>query len=262
MLNPYPDELLHSFIFRLHLVYGVTCQKGVIGSTGKWRGIPVFRREHSQLYTDIDESEVLSSLKRINIAGQKDQRFRWYPFKYRKELASCLDAGDGWIHVTHKTRSIKFCYKCIREQLLKFGVGYIRDAWFHNEYCDTHDCPLHCLDDQSHTNAIFSLKTILSGDMAERSFELAPLRYQRYSRDSFLPHRFAKCASEEFHKFVRDQGSSFPERVSKVIRTKNVQFMAEANLSKPYFKEQIHDALVYCKFEPYYDFAERRFEKR
>ena len=94
----------------------------------------------------------------------------------------------------------------------------------------------------------------MSGDVAKRSFELAPLRYQQYWRDSFLPHRFAKCASEEFHNFVRDQGGSFPELVSKVIRTKNVQFMAEANLSKLYFKEQIHDALVYCKFEPYYDF--------
>ena len=152
MLNPYPDELLHSFIFRLHFIYGVTYHKGIINNAGKWRGIPVFKQEYRQLYRSIDESDGLRSLRSINVASQKDQRFRWCPFKYRKELASCLDAGDGRIHATHKTRSTKFCYKCIREQLLKFGVGYLWDAWFHNEYCDTHDCPLHCLDDQSYTN--------------------------------------------------------------------------------------------------------------
>lgn len=263
MLKLYDGELLHSLIFRTHLVYGVSRHKGVLSTKGGWRGFPVIFKETRSVYGHIDEIGILRALRHIGFAQEQENLFRGSPFQYRSELESCLDEASLRGYPSRPIRNIRFCYQCISEQLSRYGVGYILTNWFRGDYCYTHEVPLCCVTDSNAASSADSLKRILRGERLENSMVLKPELY--LPKDDFYRFntiKFAECAVSEFHRFVREKGHFFPEVVSRVIRTNLVHGMSETNLSKPAFKEQIYETLEKLRFEPLTDFIASRLEEK
>ena len=133
MLKILEDESVHSFIYRTHAVNGVFDYSNIISSKGKWVQYPKILKNSLPLYEPINEAEILRVLRDIGLASTPDTIFQ-SPFGYRQTLKSFFR-----FHSTRKrassNKAIKYCLECIKEQITKYGVGYINVTWSSNNHC-------------------------------------------------------------------------------------------------------------------------------
>lgn len=162
MLKIQKDESIHSFIYRSHVVNGVSDFSNIITQSGDWASFPKILKNTLHLYQPIDDSKFLYLLRDIGLAPISDNVFD-SPVTYRTHLLEFFGQGDGKTKVSKRATPIRYCLHCIKEHIQKFGYGVIDVTWARNFFCPTHESALHKVKAKNRKEAIEAVSCILRG---------------------------------------------------------------------------------------------------
>jgi len=86
------------------------------------------------------------------------------PQEFLKHVLSDTLLNDRFYYYAFKARRIKYCLKCIEQNIRDFGFGVLCCKWNHVECCNTHKTPLNFIPKYSRSNSVKALESILKGE--------------------------------------------------------------------------------------------------
>lgn len=190
LLNIQKDESIHSFIYRTHVVNGVSDFSNIIATSGYWKAFPKILNKTLHLYQPIDDFKFLNLLRDIDLAPISEKIFG-DPFRYHEHLLDFFGQCKYHIRVNTRTSPIRYCLHCIENQIQKLGFGFINVNWTINTFCPTHQVNLHEVTVKNREGTVIALACILRGKHP-RNFE-QPKYKKKYFEDRRERFRKKKC---------------------------------------------------------------------
>ena len=166
MLNLQSDELIHSFIFRAHLVYGIDRFDNIISKDGRWSCFPRLAKYTFHHFKSVCEKEIHDSLISIGVQAKyvsptDDASTRYGYLKYFYGLTTSTYSQ------LHRCLPIRFCLDCMRLSLYNNGFGYFRSSWYWGESCTTHHQLLQTINTDSRNDTLDHIHALLRGEHDE-----------------------------------------------------------------------------------------------
>ncbi|WP_406610086.1 hypothetical protein [Agarivorans sp. JK6] len=211
MLDVQKDEFIHSYIYRTHVLNGISDLSNIITSKGEWSSFPKLLKGTMHLYQPIDDSLYLHLLRDINRAEKTDKIFN-NPVAYRFELECFFGKRNGKVR-RQRNLPIKYCLECIQRHIKNCGYGIIIVTWFDNSFCPIHKTNLYIAKPKNRNEAIQALNCIYRGihpeayeKLSRRSEHFHDLR--EYSHKNTCDY-IAPCLSEELYTFISENFKDF-----------------------------------------------------
>ncbi|MDP4537956.1 hypothetical protein Q3O60_17385, partial [Alkalimonas collagenimarina] len=229
------DESIQSLIYRAHVLNGINDFANIIDNKGRWIGFPRIKIGTLDIYKKFGEKLVLSMLQRQGLAPYKGHRFE-DPAPYRPNLAFFYRKSQK-VKISNK-HIIKYCTKCIQDNLFKHGFGYLKFEWIKSDFCQKHDTALQCIPQQSRMESLRCLDMIFRGESPSECNELTS---SNNHINSFSPsngrHKklhFVSCLQEDFSCFIKEESHTIGEDVDEILRfSLSKGNISDAFLSKP-----------------------------
>lgn len=212
MLNVQKDESLHSFIYRTHVVNGVSDFSNIITAKGGWASLPRILKNTLHLYEPIDDARFLYLLRDIGLANITDKTFE-DPVAYREDLENFFGKHNNKKRNKSNTLPIKYCLKCIKKHIQDFGYGIINVTWSNNSFCQIHKTDLYIARSKSRNETIDALSYIFRGTHP-KTYEKPRYRseyfydFREYNHDKKCDY-IAPCLANEFKNFISDNFKDF-----------------------------------------------------
>ncbi|EML0424464.1 hypothetical protein V9656_001680 [Vibrio parahaemolyticus] len=212
MLKMPSDESAHSFILRHHMVYGIADVSNVVCKFGYWVKRPGVLRETLHLYQHYGERD-LFRLAMNSSAVDHSRSIFGNPYRVLFELKDIFYSGRNSSQESgfHK---IKFCSKCIVEQIKGIGFGYFKSNWLHQEFCAIHKQTLRTLD-YPLKEPYDALQKVLSGRLSCKIQESKINNYHEELESIKLSVKAAPCLAEAFQGWIRKRFYLLDEKVAE-----------------------------------------------
>jgi hypothetical protein len=212
-----------------------------------WVRFPKILKNSLPLYEPINEAEILRVLRDIGLAATPDKIFQ-SPFGYRQTLKSFFRFHSTRRRASSKNKAIKYCLDCIKEQIKKYGVGYIDVTWSSNNHCALHKSQLCRLNHSNRAGAVKALKSIYrgvhpKGSSTESYVSNYFLDFRDYYHEKKVDY-LAPCLEQKFKQFIQERRSTFPECVSESIRFPITDVeKGKDYLTKPHMMAKVYKSL-------------------
>lgn len=271
LFGPMPDELLHSFVFRLLYRKGYGNFSTILTSMG-WGAKP------SVPYSARKELEVFSCRDLIRIFEKstfysKEESIFNIHFNHLlpvdKYLAEYQRSQPMTFRSTFYPESekysagrsieVKFCISCIHFQIKKYGFAYFKSDWVHQSTCSEHAKPLYILmGNQGLSGMRESINQVLRGILPTSCLELKEGMYD-LDDGSCLASKvlsFAPCARPEIVKFLSTKINHFDKGYNELVDYGFLTTQERYIFSRWHLKEEL------CSYiERYYEVAlEQNYE--
>lgn len=219
-MNILADESIHSLIYRSHLLIGIDDYRNIINSKGLWIEFPKIKPGTLKIYKNIGEINILSILQRQALALSSKHRFD-HPAPYKSDL-------EYFFGISRKNSKpngllVKFCMKCINEDIHNHGFSCFKMHWFNSSHCKKHSTPLFYIPKISRKNTLYCLEMIFRGETPESCLEVSGEEqgyfYLPPERRKKKQIYFSECLKVKFTFFLSQE--SFPPNlgVSERLRT-------------------------------------------
>lgn len=251
MLNIQKDESIHSFIYRTHVVNGVSDFSNIITAKGGWASFPKILKNTLHLYEPIDDSIILHLLRDIGLAKITDKTFD-DPVEYRSDLEKFFGQYQGNRRIKQGTLPITYCLECIKSQIQEFGYGVFNVTWPSNSFCPIHKTDLYTVKPTNRNEAIEALGYIYRG-VHPKTYEKPRYRseyfhdFREYKHEKKCDY-IAPCLKGEFQEFIKANWKNFP----KGLLDKN--YSTESYLTQPFMMNQIYQSAKNNKYKKFMDF--------
>lgn len=216
--GPMPYESLHSFICRVLLRGGYSCFHTVI-VTGGWGDKPSipFSAKHEfefldrYLKLDLYEKTFIQESKHCSIFSSPVSHIEsfektFYPLK---DINSCGNLIK-----------IRFCDKCIKEQIKEFGFSYFKYNWLTNDICENHQIAMQSIDPRINRSKLFEVvKDVFSGkDVDEYLSKVTDdISLNNSSPLSEAPIKFAPCTKPLLVNYLRRNNAYYPYGYTETV---------------------------------------------
>jgi uncharacterized protein (UPF0248 family) len=168
LLNIQKDELIHSFIFRMHIINGVTSFDNIISKDGRWTCHPRVKAEAVKILESSYEIDIYKSLCSINLSRNETNplqnaknNYGYLRYFYALERKTYIP--------THRCLKIRLCEECIKEAIIERGFGYFLSDWYRANYCTKHHIALTEIELNDRAGAVRLISSVLSGDKINSS---------------------------------------------------------------------------------------------
>tara|TARA_R110001599_G_scaffold353856_1_gene600440 strand:+ start:19861 stop:20871 length:1011 start_codon:yes stop_codon:yes gene_type:complete len=240
VIKPALNESVSSWVFRVHLLNGISDFSNIISQNGKWTPFPRILNGTLDIYLPIDELEIRRLLRGIGMSSPDTKVFsdpvdytyylRWF-YGDEKFAWGCRKIGGV----------MTYCLECIRSSIRINGFGFFNVNWLTSPYCEKHDCSLSILSAMSRKDAVIDCKTILMGEHPASSKLLDPsvLIDHKNKLDGLrlyfdrVTDWVAPCLRFPIAKFVHSNECLFPEQFAKKMGVN--RFIGLKNYSSPDF---------------------------
>lgn len=186
------DESVQSWFFRQALLSGENKFNNVIGTNGKWYGIPYFGSGCTLNLHSIPDLGLLCFLRKSGIANKGVTTFD-NPVNYVDRMSIVTPSKKSYSDSKGQI-TIRFCEDCIGESIKENGFGYFKAEWLSSIHCSTHDVNLRELTSINRQSAAVEIRRVFSGcsvSESQISFHL--------DKNSHL-YRESKC--DEFYNIM------------------------------------------------------------
>lgn len=256
------DESIQSLIYRAHVLNGINDFANIIDPKGRWIGFPRIKIGTLDIYKKLGEKSVLSMLQRQGLAPYKGHRFE-DPAPYRPSLAFFYRKSQK-VKKSNKYL-IKFCTKCIQDNLFKHGFSYLKFEWITSDFCQKHNAALQCIPQLSRVASLRCLDMILRGEIPPECNELDSSKDHINSFVSshgrYKKLHFATCLQEDFSCFIKEEKYSIGEDVDDILRfSLSKGKVSDAFLSEQYVVKDIFNAIKDSKSSVLKKFLEKHAE--
>ncbi|WP_417438882.1 hypothetical protein [Idiomarina sp.] len=251
MLKIQKKESIHSYVFRTHMVNGVSSFSNIITSKGLWAASPKILKGSLHLYKPVDDLKFLNLLRDFGLAHKTNDIFG-NPASYRDELERFFGINKRKIGARQRTFPITYCLECIKNYIQNFGYGIISIDWYQNSYCSIHNMKLHIAKANNREQAVAALNFILKGEHPEdyeslnykAGYILAPQKdSQKHINDYFLP-----CLVNDFKNWVTQNFKLFSKELL------GAQYGSVSFVTKPYMMKKIYYSAKENKHQGFTDF--------
>lgn len=251
MLEIQKDESIHSYIYRKHIINGVSDFSNIITSKGDLTAFPTILKNTIHLYEPIDDARFLHLLRDIGLAGITRKTFE-NPVAYRKDLKKFFGINNDNRRGKNYCFPITYCLKCITKHIQDLGCGIINIKWYYNSFCPIHKSDLYIAKTKSRNEAIKALDCIYRGIHPE-TYEKP--RYRReYCNDTMeYKHKkdcdyIAPCLTDDLKTFIVDNLKNLSvDLLGKNYRSINY-------ISKNYLMNKIYYSAKSSNYIPLMDF--------
>lgn len=212
MLNVQNGELIHSFIYRTHILNGVSEFSNIITNNGCWASFPVILKNTLEFFKPIDDSIFLQLLRDVGWAQRSYEIFDC-PASYRYELGKFFGKSGIKLNKSMSAEPIRYCLACINEQIEQYGYGTLNIAWHKDEVCKVHETGLFILQSKTRRETTDALKSIYRG-IHPKAYSKFKYRkdYFHYPRDyehGIKVDHMAPCLADAFKSFILQNFRNF-----------------------------------------------------
>lgn len=204
--GPMPDELLHSFIFRVLSRSGYKKECSAVVSESGWTSRPKLPLNCNWLFDNRNQPNLVNYF-----ANSVGERYAGNVFDSSVLLISNFKIM--FLYETIKSPyyglsiEIKYCEYCFKEQVSEYGFTYFKRNWMYNDVCEIHSLPL----------KLFQATTEVSCyDFALSPLKQFPLKFDEtnnYEKAVYSPSqsdfvndgqefKFALCAKRAMIRFL------------------------------------------------------------
>lgn len=259
MLTIQKDESIHSFIYRVHVVNGVSDFSNIITAKGGWASFPKILKNTLHLYEPIDDCKFLHLLRDIGLARITDKTFS-DPVMYRSDLEDFFGKNQETRTFKQRTLQISYCLECVKSQIKKCGYGVIKVTWLGNSWCPIHKTDLYIVRTTNRNEAIKALGNVYRGIHPE-SYGAPKYRSEHYydsRKHKLIKERdyIAACLKNDLEEFIKANWKNFP----KGLLDKN--YTSESYLTKPYMMNKIYETAKNSKYKKFKVFWSRYAETK
>jgi hypothetical protein len=245
------NESVHSYIYRTHIVNGVSDFSNIIATGGGWASFPKLLKGTLHLYKPIDDLNFLNMLRDIGLAKITYKALN-DPVAYRDDLEMFFGQYKGNRIVRQGALPITYCLKCIKSHIRKFGFGIIDVTWSRNSFCPIHKADLNTAKVTNRKDAIEALNHILRG-AHPKAYESPSYRREHFHDSRKYYHEknsdhIAPCLADDLKEFIKANWKSFP----KDLLDRN--YSSENYLTKPYMMTKIYESAKNIKYKRFEDF--------
>lgn len=216
MLNIQKDELIHSFIFRMHIINGVKLFDNIISKDGRWTCHPRVRADSVNILESAYEIDIYNSLCSIKLSRTEKNSMQSAKTNYGYLRYFYALERKTYIPI-HRCLKIRMCEECIKESIIKCGFGYFLSDWYSANYCTKHRIALIKIEPNDRADAVRLISSALSGDkinspnQAPAKINLRVEHVKSVSRNQATGTRkpitfIAPCAVKIMLRFVLKQG--------------------------------------------------------
>lgn len=212
MLSTPSDESAHSFILRHHMVYGIPDVSNVVCKRGYWVKQPGVLRNTVHLYQYYEESHLLK-LAINSYTFNYSRSIFGNPRRFLSQLDEVFYRGRSSSKKSGD-HEIKFCPKCISEQIRLFGFGYFKYNWLHQDFCVSHKQKLRGAD-YPLSDPYNYLQKVLSGRLYCSLRESKTNNYYEEVEPLKLVAKASPCLAEAFQSWIRKRLYLIDEKVAE-----------------------------------------------
>lgn len=257
MLKPQNNELIHSFIYRLHKLSGINDFRNLVNDSGKWMTFPKILKGTISYYDYIYEPLILLMLQHIGLAKKSIHCFD-NPASYVRDLNQFFLLSDYHTGSQSGPKPIKYCLDCIRKSIRDNGFAYFRREWYEGTFCNEHQCELSFVSETSKKPAIHALGSLFLGKCPDK-FEVC--KQNRTSKNSekkevFLAEYVTPCFVNAFRNFIIDKRDDFPADLL------NKKYYSDLNLQQRHVLFSLYQKLKELKPLIYIDFLDNNTERK
>ena len=249
MLKIHKNESIHSYVYRTHVVNGVSSFSNIITSKGLWVAFPKILKGSLHLYKPVDDLKFLNLLRDFGLAYKTNDIFT-NPASYRDELERFFGINKRKMGTRQRAFPITYCLECIKNYIQDIGHGIINIDWYQNSYCSIHNMKLHVAKVNNREQAVAALNFILKGKHPEAyesltckaGYILDPRKApQKHVYDYFLP-----CLVDDFENWITQNFKVFSKELLGA-QYSSVRFVTQPHMMKKIYysaKEKEHQGFT------------------
>jgi hypothetical protein len=247
LLKIQKDESIHSFIYRTHIINGISNFSNILSIEGNWLSFPSLLKGTLQYYQPVDDLKFLNLLRYIGLAKVTDEVFQ-DPLDYQDDLKRFFGCYKGDNKTRQKPKNIKYCLRCIQEDIVSYGHGMFKVGWWRNPQCNVHQTPLNSIYVSTRGEAIMALKAIYRGENLKNHSVESQVREYFYDPKVYYYNNkieyIAPCLQNEFKLFIQNKRLMFSKGTSDLLGS----LASDKNTSKyylmqPYVMEKFYNTL-------------------
>lgn len=161
-MSPLPDELLHSWLYRVQAKYGVFKVDNLVGNKGHWLSFPKLPKNNIAIFAPLNEQAILAGLAYIGALAKTNHMF-FEPHSNHEYTFQFIRDGKKSTASSWFTQPLRYCIKCIGTFLENNGYGYFKNSWYFHNFCEIHNSYLASPVELTRRTAFDEISKILSG---------------------------------------------------------------------------------------------------
>lgn len=213
---PAPRESLHGYFLRLQILYGIDDTENVVSSKrNSWNPVITVPHLSAEHMNRVPPTRLFRMIKE----SLRTNRFSINLEKVDEIYRSLKLIRKAYLRTTYIP--IKFCKKCLEEQLVNFGFGYFEESWPFLTECVTHKCTLKVFLPKARNKTFRALKDLLAARPVGEEFIVHSDNNKVFEHKFPSNYLFAPCASLIAEKLLWDL-QVFPSGYTEVIDYKKL----------------------------------------
>jgi hypothetical protein len=222
MLPPFIEhgETIYSFAFRMHSAFGINRFSNIINSDGEWTKYPKASKNTEFLYKPYGDRALL---KLINNSGFGLRKYEVYgsPTLHLDVLGMFFGLRQNFRSNHSFSKKIRYCEKCIKDQVTEFGTGFFIKEWQIKSKCLLHNNQLKQIESTNLSQtkeAIFLILKGISPDKIVRDV----IGYDHANDEQVFTNKpiypFAQCLKGLFESWIENNLICLSDKVVKQVQ--------------------------------------------
>lgn len=222
---PMPQECVLSYIYRINMVLAPCKMPNVIDKRGRWSGHIILPHQYQKILIKHTDYQVFNLLLESGVIEYQDDILK-SPVDYTRIMAAFL---KGERVKKGFSSQLKYCSKCIKEFIEKYGFAYFKADWTHyitSDNCSVHRMPLYIIDSGNRKDALKAIGIVMMGKHSQFCKSLSDSPYYREISDDYyisksteakLPH-LASCLKSRLKAWLLIDDHTFPDSLVSSVR--------------------------------------------
>jgi hypothetical protein len=220
-MQPHPNELIHSFIFRKYKQHSISQYSSIISQKGKWHQKPSVAKGALWIFKGVGDDVLQQTMIKSGYCEKNEGIFD-SPVGHISDLKGLLINKQHYkINAVYKSFSISFCTDCIIDQITDIGFGYIHYKWRRGGFCEKHEKPLQYILDDTVANTTSSLSNILRGVLDSNTGKYNIGRMSNTFENDFKKKDMvyvAPCLKNDFKNWLCSNEHNFSEALANKLQ--------------------------------------------
>ncbi len=271
VLLPHDDETIHSYIFRICMVYGIEHLSNVTHKNGEWNSSLRLNKYVKSLFLNLHDQHLIDLMRNTGWANKQCGVFD-DPTSYMGILNKLVNHSDE-SNNSRKGQPIKYCIHCIRDSIFNHGYGYFKSDWYldFGNFCEVHKVALTYTACKTKSQSLVALKQIIKGttpdgaycssyynpeyktwNVKEPFYSSTSSRMLQNQSGQFI--QISSCLKNNIKKWLLVEMYDFPIEVARAANYSSSASMMPINTNyvfKDYVLRKVIIALYQTQFKPF-----------